>query len=95
MLLGIEVPKCFCGEELPLAVPPINVALRDIVANAYPEQTYEMELKARQDEAELDERLSCCGGYKPGDHVLALVAKSCTAKGVLILLRSARPVSRL
>jgi len=79
MLLGIEVPKCFCGEELPLVVPPINVALRDIVANAYPDQTNELELRARQEEVELDERLSCCGGYKPGDRVLALVSRSCSS----------------
>lgn len=76
MLLGLEAPKCFCGEELPLAVPPINVALRDIMANAYPEQTRELELRARQEEAELDEQLSCCGGYKPGDHVVALVSRT-------------------
>jgi len=79
MVLAIEVPKCFCGDELPLAVPPINVALRDIVANAYPEQFIELDARARQEEAELDEQLSCCGGYKPGDHVLALVSKSCTS----------------
>lgn len=78
MLLGIEVPKCFCGEELPLAVPALNVALRDIVAHAFPEQTHELEQRAKQEEAELDERLSCCGGYRPGDHVFALVSRSCT-----------------
>jgi hypothetical protein len=78
MLLGIEVPKCFCGEELPLVVPPINVAMRDMIAHAFPEQTVELELRSKQDEVELDERLSCCGGYKPGDRVLALVSKSST-----------------
>jgi hypothetical protein len=80
MLLGIEVPKCFCGEELPLVVPPVNVAMRDMIAMAFPDQTSDLEKRARQEEVDLDERLRCCGGYKPGDRVFALVSKSSTVR---------------
>jgi hypothetical protein len=51
-----------------------------MIAYAFPEQTSELEKRSKEEEVDLDEQLRCCGGYKPGDRVFALVSKSSTVR---------------
>jgi len=76
MLLRIDVPKCFCGTPLPPAVPPTNVAMRDIIAAMFPSEVAELESRVRTEETETDDLMNCCGDYKPGDVVVARISRA-------------------